>query len=149
MEKAKTLFRKLLKKVFSREFISYVVFGVLTTLVNILLFRFGMAVGITYSVANILAVLGAKLFAYVTNKLFVFRHHCAIVKELLLEILRFVFARGFTGVVDILGMIFAVKILRADEMIAKYVLQVIVILLNYILSKKVVFKDHDRGKKTP
>lgn len=148
MEKAKTLFRKLLKKVFSREFISYVVFGVLTTLVNILLFRFGMAVGITYSVANILAVLGAKLFAYVTNKLFVFQHHCATAKELLLEILRFVFARGFTGLVDILGMIFAVEILRADEMIAKYVLQVIVILLNYILSKKVVFKDHDRRKKT-
>jgi putative flippase GtrA len=148
MEKAKSLFRKILKKVFSREFISYGVFGVLTTLVNILLFQFGMKLGIAYAVANVLAVLGAKLFAYVTNKLFVFRHHCATKKELLLEILRFVFARGFTGLVDILGMIFAVEVLHADEMIAKYVLQVIVILLNYILSKKVVFKDHDREKKT-
>jgi putative flippase GtrA len=138
MEKAKKLFGKLLKKVLSREFISYGVFGVLTTLVNILLFRLGMTIGITYSIANILAVLGAKLFAYVTNKLFVFRHHCATKKELLLEILRFVFARGFTGLVDILGMIFAVEVLHADEMIAKYVLQVIVILLNGINLKLIM-----------
>lgn len=146
MEKAKRLFRKLLKKVLSREFISYGVFGVLTTLVNILLFRLGMMAGITYSIANILAVLGAKLFAYVTNKLFVFRHHCANAKELIMEILRFVFARGFTGVVDILGMIFAVEILCADEMIAKYILQVIVILLNYILSKKIVFRSKKQAE---
>ena len=148
MEKIKAIFRKIFKKVFSREFISYGVFGVLTTLVNILLFRLGMAVGITYSVANILAVLGAKLFAYVTNKLFVFRHHCANTKELLLEIVRFIFARSFTGVIDILGMIFAVEVLHADEMIAKYVLQVIVILLNYVLSKKIVFRSQNAKETT-
>lgn len=148
MEKAKTLLRKILKKVFSREFISYVVFGVLTTVVNILLFRVGLEAGITYSIANLIAIIGAKVFAYITNKLFVFRHRCESFRALLLEMLRFVFARGFTGLVDFFGLLFAVELLHADEMIAKYILQVIVILLNYILSKKVVFKDHDRRKKT-
>ena len=70
MEKAKALFRKILKKVFSREFITYGIFGVLTTLVNILLFDGGMVLGITYSLANLIAILGAKVFAYVTNKRF-------------------------------------------------------------------------------
>lgn len=140
MEKAKTLFCKILKKVFSREFITYGVFGVLTTLVNILLFRGGLSLGITYSIANLIAILSAKVFAYITNKLFVFRHHCEDFRALLMEMLRFVFARSFTGLVDFFGLLFAVEILRADKMIAKCVLQVIVILLNYILGKKIVFR---------
>ena len=141
MEKAKALFRKILKKVFSREFITYGIFGVLTTLVNILLFDGGMVLGITYSLANLIAILGAKVFAYVTNKLFVFRHHCESFRALMLEMVRFVFARGFTGLVDFFGLLFAVEILHADAMISKYVLQVIVILLNYVLSKKIIFRS--------
>lgn len=145
-----TLFgKKLLKKVFSREFISYGVFGLLTTAVNILLFQTGLWLGITYSVANLIALFGAKLFAYVTNKLFVFRHRCENIRELLLEIARFVFARGFTALVDFFGLLFAVEVLCCDEMSAKLVLQVIVVLLNYILSKKVVFPSAKQQKPIP
>ena len=49
------------------------------------------------------------------------------------------FARGFTGIIDIFGMFYAVEILKADEMFTKCVIQVIVIILNYILGKRVVF----------
>lgn len=148
MEKVKKIFGKIIKKVFSREFITYGVFGVLTTLVNILIFKLLFEnFGITYGIANIIAVLSAKVFAYITNKLFVFKHHCANAKELLLEIVKYVFARGFTGLIDIFGMFFAVEILKADEMLTKYIIQVIVIILNYILGKKVVFKNNDRSKK--
>ena len=148
MDKIKKLIAKILKKVFSREFITYGVFGVLTTLVNILIFKLLFEnLAIAYGIANIIAVLSAKVFAYITNKLFVFRSHCANVKELLLEIVKYVFARGFTGLIDIFGMFFAVELLHADEMITKYIIQVIVIILNYILGKKVVFKKHDRSKK--
>lgn len=139
--------KKLLKKVFSREFITYGIFGVLTTLVNILLFRLGLELGIVYGIANLIAILGAKIFAYVTNKFFVFRHRCGSLKALLGEILRFVFARGFTGLVDFFGMLLAVELLHADEMLTKYILQVIVILLNYIFSKKLVFRSRDPEKK--
>ena len=149
MEKLKKTFLKILKKVLSREFISYAVFGVLTTLVNILVFKLLLDyAGIAYGIANIIAVLSAKVFAYITNKLFVFRSRCANLKELLIEIMKYVFARGFTGLIDIFVMFFAVELLKADEMITKYVIQVIVIVLNYVLGKKVVFKKNERSKKT-
>lgn len=149
MEKIKKIFIKIFKKVFSREFITYGVFGVLTTLVNILVFKLLFEnLAIAYGVANIIAVLSAKIFAYITNKLFVFRSHCENIKELIIEILKYVFARGFTGLIDIFGMFFAVELLNADEMITKYIIQVIVIILNYILGKKVVFKRYERNKET-
>ena len=142
------LISKIFKKVFSREFITYGIFGVLTTLVNIFIFKlFFETLEISYGIANILAVLSAKLFAYITNKRFVFRSHCANLKELFLEIVKYVFARGFTGLIDILGMFFAVECLQADKMVTKYVIQVIVIILNYILGKKIVFKKQERIKK--
>lgn len=148
MDKIKKLIGKIFKKVFSREFITYGVFGVLTTLVNVLVFKLLFEnLAIAYGAANIIAVLSAKIFAYITNKLFVFRSHCTNFKELLLEICKYVFARGFTGLIDIFGMFFAVELLHADEMITKYVIQVIVIILNYILGKKVVFKKNERNKK--
>jgi putative flippase GtrA len=148
MGKMKKIVSKILKKIFSREFITYAVFGVLTTVVNILVFTALFKHGaMAYGLANIIAVLAAKVFAYITNKPFVFRSHCASFKELLLEIVKYVFARGFTGLIDIFGMFFAVEVLHADEMITKYVIQVIVIVLNYILGKKVVFKKYERRKK--
>ncbi len=138
----KELIQKIIRKVFSREFISYAVFGVLTTIANILVFKLLFEhVGMAYGIANIIAVLTAKVLAYITNKLFVFRHHCANAKELLLEIIKYVFARGFTGLIDIFGMFFAVELLHADEMMTKYIIQVIVIVLNYILGKKLVFRN--------
>ncbi len=147
MENIKKILVKILKKVFSREFITYGVFGVLTTLVNILIFKLLFEnLAVAYGIANIVAVLAAKVFAYITNKLFVFRSHCTNLKELFLEIVKYVFARGFTGLIDIFGMFFAVEVLHADEMITKYIIQVIVIILNYILGKKVVFKKHDKSK---
>ena len=147
MEKLKKIFVKIQKKIFSREFITYGIFGVLTTLVNILTFQLLFEnFSIAYGIANIIAVLFAKVFSYITNKLFVFHSHCATWKELILEILKYVFARGFTGLIDIFGMFFAVEVLKADEMITKYIIQVIVIILNYILGKKVVFKKHDKNK---
>lgn len=150
MEKVKKLIRKILKKVFSREFITYGVCGVLTTLVNILAFKLLFEnLAIAYGIANIIAVLSAKLFAYLANKLVVFRSHCANMKELLIEIMKYVFARGFTGLVDIGGMFFAVEVLQADEMITKYVIQVIVIVLNYVLGKSVVFNKKQQDEPAP
>lgn len=148
MNKGKEITSKILKKVCSREFITYVIFGVVTTLVNIFVFKILFEnFTIAYGIANIIAVLTAKVVAYITNKLFVFRSKCENFKELCFEIIKYVFARGLTGLLDIFGMFFAVEVLKADEMITKYIIQVIVIILNYILGKKVVFKKHERSKK--
>ena len=136
-----------MKKLFSREFIAYGVFGLLTTLANILTFQLLFEhAGIAYGVANVVAVLAAKVFAYITNKLFVFRSRCENTGELVLEIVKYVFARGFTGLVDIFGMFLAVEMMGVDVMLAKYAIQVIVIVLNYVLGKSVVFRKYERRK---
>lgn len=147
MRKFENIFWKIMKKLFFREFITYGIFGVMTTLVNILVFQLlWKEMGIIYGIANIIAVLAAKVFAYLTNKCFVFRSHCANIRELLMEIIRYIFARGFTGLIDIFGMLFAVEILMADEMIAKYIIQVIVIVLNYIFGKRLVFRGNEKNR---
>lgn len=124
-----------------KETVLYIIFGLATTAVNIISFQILYKYGLDYKIANLIALLLGKLFAYVTNKRFVFHSHCNSVKELCSEIIRFIFARGITGLIDYVGMIFAVELLHIPANIVKYILQVIIIILNYILSKKAVFKN--------
>lgn len=126
-----------------REILSYLFFGVTTTIVNIVVFQILMKISIDYKIANLLALILAKLYAYITNKLFVFRSHCNSLSELIMEFLRFASARGVTGIIDYFGMIFAIEILNLAPILSKYILQVIVIVLNYILSKMTVFKKYE------
>lgn len=123
-----------------KEILSYLFFGVTTTIVNIAVFQIFMRIGIDYKIANLLALILAKLYAYVTNKWFVFRSHCNSLGELMMEFLRFASARGVTGLIDYFGLIFAIEVLNFAPVLSKYILQVIVIVLNYILSKMTVFK---------
>ncbi len=123
-----------------KEFIIYGVVGVSTTLVNILIYQGLLFAGVDYKIANLFALVLCKVYGYLANKNIVFRSHCDSFKELISEMLRFVFARGFTGLVDYFGLIFAVEILKADKVLSKYALQIIVILLNYVLGKFLVFR---------
>lgn len=120
------------------ELARYCVFGVLTTVVNIGVYQF-LLLFLDYRISNLIALLAAKLFAYVTNKLFVFRSHCGSMRELLGEIFRFVAARGFTGLLDYFGLIAAVELFRLDPVYSKYALQFLVIVLNYVLGKRAVY----------
>ena len=133
----KSLWQKLLHH--KEELWRYFVFGVLTTLVNVLIFQFLLKLSISYLIANLVALIAAKLFAYVTNKHFVFKTQTKGMRNTVREVLRFVFARGFTGLVDYFGLIFMVEVLALDPVLSKYFLQIIVIALNYILGKKMVF----------
>jgi putative flippase GtrA len=94
-----------------------------------------------YWLANLIAMLLSRIFAYVTNKIFVFKSKTASPKSLLLEMLRFILARGFTGLIDIFGLIFLVEVIGMDEIISKYLLMGIIILLNFVLGKKLVFRS--------
>lgn len=121
-----------------RELISYGIFGVATTIVNIVLYQCFLFF-IDYKVSNLIAIVGAKLFAYFVNKKFVFHSKCANMKELCNEIIRFIVTRGFTGVIDYFGVIFLVEVVQCDKSYSKYIIQVVVIILNYIFGKKMVF----------
>lgn len=123
----------------NRELISYVIFGVTTTAVNIIIFQLLYSCGIDYKWANLVALILGKAYAYVTNKLFVFRSHCDGWAELMKEFIRFVAARGVTGLIDYFGMIIAVEVWGLSALVTKYFLQILIIILNYVFSKWTVF----------
>ena len=124
------------------EIVKYGITGLATTLVNIAVYQF-LLLFLDYKISNLIAIVASKLFAYVTNKLFVFGSKCRSVKELLAEMLRFILARGATGLFDYFGLFFAVEVLHFSRVGSKYVIQAIVIILNYILGKKAVFLNRD------
>ncbi len=130
------------------EAIRYVVIGVLTTLVNFLVYTLlckGFSVDVT--VSNVTSVIISILFAYVTNKIFVFKSRCASFGQLCGEFVKFVGARLLTMVIEVGGVFLLVNVLKGDELLGKLATQVIVIVGNYFISKFLVFTSK-RGEET-
>lgn len=140
---------KLFHRLCNRETVSYVVFGVLTSIVNIGVFEFFFLTGSDYRTANLIALITTKLFAYVVNKLFVFRTRTGSVGALLREFVRFVLARGSTMVVDWVGLILLVSMLGLSEHVGKLLVTVIVVILNYVFGKFLVFHHAKPGTDVP
>lgn len=122
-----------------RELVLYVVFGTFTFLVNIVTyFLFQSVMGINYLVSNVLAWFFSVLFAYITNRRWVFESKSPnILKEMSL----FFGGRIFSGVVDTVLMYLFIDVLVLGNTFSKIVVQIIVIVLNYVFSKLIVFKD--------
>lgn len=128
----------------NKEIINYLIFGVLTTVVSfVVYFIFAKVFKIDEVISNVISWFFSVLFAFVTNKLYVFESKETGKKTLLKEIISFYLARLFTGVVCDLG-VFAlmVKTFKINDVLSKLVTQVIVIILNYVLSKLIVFKQN-------
>ena len=137
MEKLKKLWRYFT----TPEMILYLVFGVLTTVVNILVFGLcNRTLGWGWELSNLLAWLLAVIFAFATNKLVVFKSRSFAPKQFFWELLTFFAARLLSLGVDMAGMWLLVDILFADSMLAKIITNVFVIIINYVLSKLVIFK---------
>ena len=139
-----TKLRHLLKTKYAEyaEIIRYLIIGILTTLVSLGTY-YALTITILnpddvfqLQVANIISWVISVLFAYFTNRSFVFK-----VKDthILSEFFKFVASRIFTLLVDMAIMFIFVSLLHLDDKIIKLVTQVIVIVLNYILSKFLVF----------
>ena len=122
-----------------RELVLYVVFGTFTFLVNVVTyFLFQSVMGINYLVSNVLAWFFSVLFAYITNRRWVFESKSPnILKEMSL----FFGGRIFSGVVDTALMYLFIDVLVLGNTFSKIVVQIIVIVLNYVFSKLIVFKD--------
>jgi len=120
-----------------KETFNYLVVGVLTTLISIIsynLFRFFIS---DITICTVLSWIVAVGFAYICNRVFVFQ---STSKKYLKEISSFVFSRLFSLLVEIVLMLLLVKLFTINDRIAKIIVQVIVIVLNYITSKIFVFK---------
>ena len=140
------------KKLINRETILYLIFGVLTTLLNLAIFKLGCSrYGNDAALAvNVVAFVAAASFAYVTNKLFVFESKSWNLKLLCREIPSFFGARIASFAIEEAGLCICTEWLNAGQysffginglIIAKILLSVIVVILNYIFSKLFIFKQ--------
>lgn len=126
----------------SQSVIAYLVFGVLTTAVNVVSYWFcTRALNLTTMPSTVIAWVLAVSFAYVTNRRWVFHSEEHGFAGIFSEIVRFFSARLATGVVDWLCMYLFVDVFKFDDLIIKVVTNVIVIILNYVASKLVVFRS--------
>lgn len=147
MNKIINLFKKY------REVIMYLVIGVCTTLVNWVIYTILTSFKLNMTLSNGIAWFGAVVFAFFTNKTIVFQSKSTGFKAIVKEVLAFFGSRIFSGIIEIflpeilfnagLNMtIFGIK-----GAVSKLLVSVIVIILNYVLSKFLVFRDK-RGKKS-
>lgn len=125
-----------------KEIINYLIFGGLTTLVSIGTYAlFTIVFNIDYLVSNVLSWIIAVLFAFITNKLFVFASKSRSKKQVSKEIVSFFFFRIVSLGIQMIIMYVFVDLLSINDLITKVIAQVIVILSNYIFSKVFVFKN--------
>lgn len=130
---------QLLKKY--KSVIMYLIFGVLTTLVNIIAYWLcAHIIGLATMPSTVIAWALAVLFAYVTNRKWVFDSQSVKTAEIIVECAKFFLARLATGVVDWLCMFVFVDILMQNDIIVKIAANIIVIVLNYVASKLIIFK---------
>ncbi len=123
------------------DIISYLFFGVLTTAVNYLVYMplYNLS-GLSASVSNVIAWVVAVAFAYLTNKPFVFKSHDWSAKTVIPELTKFVGCRVASGLSETAILLLTVDTLHWDGNIWKLITSVLVVVLNYIGSKLLVFK---------
>ena len=130
----------IIKKVCTREVIFYAIFGVLTTLVNLGVFYvLSDLLKWNENVSNVIAIILAVLFAYFTNKDLVFHSEANSFKAKWKEFLKFISGRAFTMIIEWVGgaILFMTPL---PQMISKLIVTVIVIILNFFISKFFAFK---------
>lgn len=142
MKSLPELVKKLMKIMTSREFITYGITGVLTTIVNYSSYHILCNImGIPNLIANAIAWVLAVSFAYIMNAKVVFLQKRDSIKGEAIKITKFFGARILTFVVEEAGMFIFVDLLGYNNLMVKACMAVIVIVLNYILSKLYIFKN--------
>lgn len=126
-----------------KDIYPYIIWGAASTIVNIGIFRLFIFLKINYQIANIVTLIIVKVFSYITNKIFVFQTPYVGLSYLLKEVTAFFLARGFTFILDFAGVVILVEFMNYDAFISKCIMAVLVICLNYVLSKKFVFKKEE------
>lgn len=127
-----------------RELITYVFWGVMTTLVNYAVY-FGCTklAGIDYLVSNVAAWIIGVLFAFWVNKIYVFHSLDKSPKLLLREFGTFVSARVLSGVLETGMLAVFVEGLHFNDSIIKIIASILVVIINYVFSKLVIFKKKE------
>lgn len=124
-----------------REILMYLVFGAATTMLNILVYYlFHEVFGMYYLLSNGFAFFASVVFAYVTNKLYVFQQLDFSYSHLIKEFMSFLTVRGVSFLLDMGLMFLLVSILLMNDLYAKIAVNIVVIIVNYVASKWLVFR---------
>ncbi len=157
---------KIIDKLFTKEIVTYVFFGVMTTVVNLITFYMFKQIfvsigwegvfntiipegsslhrlfigGTDYLDANFIAWVVGVVFAFVTNKLWVFDSKSWAPSVAGKEFTGFMGARIFSFVVETISLFVLVTLLSVNDFVAKIIVGIVVVILNYIFSKAFIFK---------
>lgn len=147
METLKNLYLK------HKEIINYLLFGAMTTAVSWGTYSlFVKGIGMTVSVGNVLSWICAVLFAFFTNKLFVFESKSWAPATAIREFVSFIGARLFTGVIEWVGVPFfsthglTYPLFGVKGLLSKIVVSIVVIILNYLFSKFLIFFKKEKAE---
>lgn len=133
-------FKSYLEKRHLWEVFTYLFFGGLTTLVNFVVYFIARDLaGLSMVVANSLAWLLSVVFAFVTNKLWVFYSQTEGLGQLAQELGKFVFYRGLSYILDMGLMILLIDVLHLGDFVSKLITQIVVVVANYLFSKLFIF----------
>jgi putative flippase GtrA len=124
-----------------KEIINYLIFGVLTFIVSMVSYyisRFAFNIVVSNVISWILAV----IFAYCTNKKFVFESKTENKKDFIKEFSKFVSGRLFTLVLETAILWIMADLIGINDLIVKIIAQIVVIVTNYVLSKLIIFKTN-------
>lgn len=127
-----------------KEIINYLIFGILTTIISLLTYYLLVYTilnpnnPIQLQIANIISWITCVTFAYITNRIYVFKSKD---NNIIKEIIKFYSSRLTTLFLDMLFMHIFVTKLNLNDKLIKITIQIIIIILNYILSKILVFKN--------
>ena len=132
-----------------KEIINYLIFGGLSTVVNFVsYFVFARLLGIEEVISSSLSWFSSVLFAYITNKLFVFESKTETKKTFFKEMISFFACRVLSGILcDVGTFALMVKVLNINDVISKIITQVMVIIVNYVFSKLIIFKNKSNNYK--
>ena len=129
-------------KILNVEVVLYIVFGVLTTIVNIGVFSLlTYAFNVEENLSNTIAIIVAVLFAYFTNKSLVFNSKAETFIDKFKEFSKFMLGRLFTMLVELLGFYLMFNIIAMPKLLSKIIITILVIILNFFISKFFAFKN--------
>ena len=132
--------KDIINKVITKETILYIVFGVLTTLVNIGISTILLKVfKVEGNIASTIGIIVSIIFAYFTNRKMVFNSTAIGLKENLTEFFKFILGRSFTMILEICGVYILYSLIGVQYIISKLVMTVIVIIVNFFMSKFFAF----------
>lgn len=124
-----------------KQIILYLIFGGLTTLINIITFYIcNDLLIIEYKLSNIIAWILSVIFAFFTNKIIVFNSKNKDKNQITYEVISFLVARLLSLIFDMVLMIFMIDVLKLDELITKILVNIFVVIINYIFSKFIIFR---------